>query len=94
MTLTFQEEVAERIIGIPGSKNRCRLSVMCQNWCDVHLKFKIPGTAFLPKPKVDVGVVHFEPLIEPFIKMDFEIVEKVLRIMFNYRQKYCNRAVA
>ena len=43
LTLTFQKEVAERMVARKMSKQRCRLSVMCQNLCDINLKFVIPG---------------------------------------------------
>ncbi|KAK7862924.1 hypothetical protein R5R35_002971 [Gryllus longicercus] len=93
MTLTFQKEVAERLVAPISSDQRCRLSVMCQNWCKITHKFTIPGTAFLPKPEVDVGVVHFEPLVQPIINLPFEIVEKVVRCIFSFRQKYCVRGI-
>ncbi|KAJ9590948.1 hypothetical protein L9F63_016046, partial [Diploptera punctata] len=91
LTLTFQKEVAERMVADIMSPQRCRLSVMCQNWCDVQHKFTIPGRAFVPKPDVDVGVVHFTPLIEPKIPFPFHLVEKVVRSIFSYRQKYSIR---
>jgi dimethyladenosine transferase 1, mitochondrial len=43
MTLTFQKEVAERIVAPPKDKQRCRLSLMSQAWCDVDMKFLIKG---------------------------------------------------
>ncbi|KAK6645516.1 hypothetical protein RUM43_001793 [Polyplax serrata] len=88
MTLTFQDEVARRIVAPPNSKFRSRLSIMCQTWCDPHHKFTIPGRAFVPKPDVDVGVVHFIPLKEPGIALPFEVIEKVVRTIFSCRQKY------
>ncbi|KAK8723819.1 hypothetical protein OTU49_011558 [Cherax quadricarinatus] len=91
MTLTFQLEVAQRMVAPPGHVQRCRLSIMCQNWCHVVHKFTIPGRAFVPKPDVDVGIVHFIPRIEPQIPLDFGLVEKVIRCIFSFRQKYCKR---
>lgn len=93
MTLTFQHEVCERMVAGPSERQRCRLSVMCQNWCTPKYRFTIPGKAFVPKPDVDVGVMHIEPLIEPVIPVKFEIVEKVLRTVFNFRQKYSFKSV-
>ncbi|KAF5298997.1 hypothetical protein FQA39_LY11629 [Lamprigera yunnana] len=87
MTLTFQKEVAERIVAMLGDDQRCRLSIMCQLWCAVKHKFTIPGRAFLPKPDVDVGVVTLVPLENPLVKLPFETVEKVIRHIFNMRQK-------
>jgi len=89
MTLTFQKEVAERMVAEANDRQRCRLSVMCQNWCDVNHSFTIGGSAFVPPPDVDVGVVKLRPKVEPVIKEDFYLVEKVVRQMFIFRQKKC-----
>ncbi|CAG2055003.1 unnamed protein product [Timema podura] len=91
MTLTFQKEVAERMVAPVTTSQRCRLSIMCQNWCDVRHAFTIPGKAFVPKPDVDVGVVHFIPKVEPIIPLPFKLVEKVVRSIFSFRQKYSIR---
>ncbi|XP_032520378.2 dimethyladenosine transferase 1, mitochondrial [Danaus plexippus] len=91
MTLTFQKEVAERMAARITEKQRCRLSVMTQNWCIVNYKFDIPGSAFLPKPEVDVGVVTLTPLKQPIIKLPFKLIEKVVRQIFSMRQKYSIR---
>lgn len=50
MTLTFQKEVAERMAAPIMTKERCRLSIMCQNWCKVEHKFNIPGKAIILLP--------------------------------------------
>ncbi|XP_073843259.1 mitochondrial transcription factor B1 isoform X1 [Musca autumnalis] len=91
MTLTFQKEVAERICANLGDKQRCRLSVMSQIWTQPVMKFIIPGKAFVPKPDVDVGVVKLIPLKQPKTDLPFGLVEKVVRHIFNMRQKYCRR---
>lgn len=65
-----------------------RLSVICQLWCEVRNKFLIPGKAFLPKPDVDVGVVTLKPLKYPLTDVPFKMAEKILRNIFNMRQKY------
>lgn len=91
MTLTFQKEVAERMAANIMESQRCRLSVMCQNWCSVKHKFDISGASFLPKPDVDVGVVTLTPFKKPVIKQPFKMVEKVVRQIFSMRQKYSIR---
>ena len=40
-------------------------------------RFTIPGRAFVPKPEVDVSVVTFTPLKQPYIDLPFSMVEKV-----------------
>lgn len=93
LTLTFQKEVVERLTASTGSRQRSRLSIMAQYLCTVHSCFTIPGRAFVPKPKVDVGVVHFTPLIQPQIQQPFKMVEKVVRNIFQFRRKYCYKGI-
>lgn len=94
MVLTFQKEVADRICAPLGHEQRCRLSIMSQIWTQPILKFIIPGKAFVPKPKVDVGVVKLIPLKRPKTDLPFDLVERVMRHIFNMRQKYCRRGYA
>lgn len=93
MTLTFQKEVAERLVAEPMEKQRCRLSVMAQAWTFPILRFIIPGEAFVPKPDVDVGVVSFTPLVKPRTQHDFKFFEKITRHVFSFRQKYSIRCI-
>jgi len=93
MTLTFQKEVAERLVAQPMEGQRCRLSVMAQAWTFPVLRFIIPGEAFLPKPDVDVGVVSFTPLVKPGTQHDFKFFEKITRHVFSFRQKYSIRCI-
>lgn len=93
LTLTFQKEVAERLTASTGNKQRNRLSVMAQYLSTVRNRFTIPGCAFVPKPKVDVGVVHFTPLVQPQIQQPFKMVEKVVRNIFQFRRKHCYKGI-
>ncbi|XP_020569052.1 dimethyladenosine transferase 1, mitochondrial isoform X2 [Oryzias latipes] len=93
LTLTFQKEVAERLTASTGSRQRSRLSIMAQYLCTVHNCFTIPGRAFVPKPEVDVGVVHFTPLLQPRIQQPFKLVEKVVRNVFQFRRKHCHKGL-
>lgn len=94
MTLTFQKEVAERIVAPLMDRQRCRLSVMSQIWTRPQYRFLIRGNAFVPKPDVDVVVVHFEPLKTPLTTLPFDLVEKVLRHIFSMRQKFVRRGIS
>lgn len=94
MTLTFQKEVAQRIVADANTPQRCRLSVMCQNWCSVKYNFEISGKSFIPPPDVDVGVVTLTPLVNPIIDLDFKMIEKFLRTTFNTRQKYGKKSIS
>uniref|UniRef100_A0A1B0CTH1 rRNA adenine N(6)-methyltransferase n=1 Tax=Lutzomyia longipalpis TaxID=7200 RepID=A0A1B0CTH1_LUTLO len=94
MTLTFQKEVGERIVAPLLDAQRCRLSVMSQIWTAPHLKFIIPGRAFVPQPDVDVAVVTLIPLKVPKTQLPFDLVEKVVRYIFAMRQKYIQRGIS
>jgi len=93
LTLTFQKEVAERMVAPTLNDQRCRLSVMCQYLCDVKHHFTVGGKSFVPAPDVDVGIVRFVPLAEPHIQAPFHVVEKVVRHVFQYRQKMCKKGL-
>lgn len=91
MVLTFQKEVGQRIIEPILGEQRCRLSVMSQLWTKPIVRFNISGRAFTPKPNVDVSVVRFTPLREPLTTLPFDLVEKVMRVLFSMRQKAIKR---
>jgi len=93
LTLTFQKEVAERMVSPTLKDQRCRLSVMCQYLCDVKHHFTIGGKSFVPPPDVDVGIVRFVPRVEPCIQAPFKLVEKVVRHVFQYRRKMCKHGL-
>ncbi|KAF9899962.1 Dimethyladenosine transferase 1, mitochondrial [Linnemannia zychae] len=87
MTLMFQKEVAERIVAPPNHPQRSRLSVMAQALCDVKLAYKLPAGVFVPKPKVDAAVVHFEKKAQPLMPGSLVKLEDVARFYFNKRRK-------
>ncbi|KAG0233722.1 Dimethyladenosine transferase 1, mitochondrial [Actinomortierella wolfii] len=87
MTLMFQKEVAEAICAPPNDPQRGRLSVMAQSICDVKLVYKLSASVFVPKPKVDAAVVHFEPKASPLMTGSLDKLEDVTRFFFNKRRK-------
>jgi len=93
LVLTFQHEVAHRLIAPPGDSERCRLSVMCQNWARANYEFMIPGGAFVPAPEVEVGVVSFTPLIKPYIDLPFPLVNKVVSTLFRGKQRMVKKNI-
>ena len=56
-----QKEVAQRLTGLPGSRDYGFLSVQTQLLSDVELLFDVPADAFRPRPKVDSAVVRLLP---------------------------------
>jgi len=80
--LTFQHEVALRMVAPPNNPERCRLSVMVQNWANAEYAYNLPGGAFVPAPEVEVGVVSLTPLRQPYIQLPYETVDYVVNCLF------------
>lgn len=88
LILMLQLEVGERITARPGGKQYGSLSVLVQTFMDVEIKFRVPPSAFWPKPKVDSAVLKFVPLPQPRVPIKDEVLyEKVLRAAFSSRRK-------
>ncbi|KAG0043835.1 Dimethyladenosine transferase 1, mitochondrial [Gryganskiella cystojenkinii] len=87
MTLMFQKEVAQRIVAPPNDEHRSRLSILAQSLCNVKMAYKLPSGVFVPKPKVDAAVVHFERKEEPLMPASLDRLEDVARFYFNKRRK-------
>lgn len=97
LVLMFQKEVAQRIVARPSdTRVYGRLSVMTSYAMKARDCFTVSGKAFVPPPKVDAGVVHFQPLLNvarPPIP-SYLLLETVLRIVFQQRRKQLVNALA
>ncbi len=88
LILMLQLEVGERITAPPGGREYGSLSVLVQTYMDVKMMFRVPPSAFWPKPKVDSAVLKFVPLPRPRVPVEDErIHESVLRAAFSSRRK-------
>ncbi|HVY54134.1 MAG TPA: 16S rRNA (adenine(1518)-N(6)/adenine(1519)-N(6))-dimethyltransferase RsmA [Thermodesulfobacteriota bacterium] len=88
LVLMLQLEVGQRITATPGGRQYGSLSVLVQTYMDVKILFRVPPSAFWPKPKVDSAVLKFVPLIRPRVPLtDERIHERVLRAAFSSRRK-------
>lgn len=87
MTLMFQREVADRLVGVPGTKAYGRLSVIAQWRANVEKLFDIDPRAFTPVPKVVSTLVHFTPRPEPLAAGSQGVLEQVTRSAFGQRRK-------
>ncbi|CAO4361490.1 unnamed protein product [Caenorhabditis nigoni] len=93
LTLTFQLEVAKRLCSPIACDTRSRISIMAQYVAEPKMVFQISGSCFVPRPQVDVGVVRFVPRKTPLVKTSFEVLEKLCRQVFHYRQKYVEKGL-
>lgn len=88
LILMLQKEVAERLAAKPSCKDYGVLSVFIQLFMDVKLEFKVPPSAFEPKPNVDSAVVSFNILDKPkFMIDDTAMFKRVVKAAFNQRRK-------
>eukprot|EP00095_Tigriopus_kingsejongensis_P006088 maker-scaffold712_size108441-snap-gene-0.36 protein:Tk06088 transcript:maker-scaffold712_size108441-snap-gene-0.36-mRNA-1 annotation:"mitochondrial transcription factor b1" len=91
--ITVQKEVAERMVSSPGERERSRLSVMCQNFAQIRLKYFLKGGGFVPKANVDVAVITLLPLRKPYIELPFGFLERVFTTVFHGKQKHIRTTV-
>ncbi|MDH3453135.1 MAG: 16S rRNA (adenine(1518)-N(6)/adenine(1519)-N(6))-dimethyltransferase, partial [Gammaproteobacteria bacterium] len=88
MLFMVQKEVAERLVAVPGSKARGRLSIMIQVWCAVELLFTVAPGAFTPPPAVDSAMVRIVPRPKPLLGgCDPERFANLVRLAFQQRRK-------
>lgn len=92
MTLTFQKEVAERIVAKPGQKEYGRLSVITQWLCRVQTLFDIAPYSFTPSPRVTSTLLRLEPRQVP-LQATWHALEKVTRAGFNQRRKMLRQSL-
>lgn len=87
MTLMFQEEVAERVVALPGSAAYGRLAVITRAICSPQIVMRLPARAFTPPPKVDSAVVFLSPLPDHERFNDLAALERVTEASFGQRRK-------
>ena len=90
MTLMYQAEVADRIVGRPGSKSYGSLSVQIANFCEGWRLFSVPGGAFRPVPKVLSAVVRLRRRPVTLCEergVDYQWLRLVVRGAFQSRRK-------
>ncbi|KAJ2558450.1 hypothetical protein EV175_000780 [Coemansia sp. RSA 1933] len=87
MTLMFQKEVADRITAEASDASRGRLSIIAQSLCDAFRLYNVPGTSFVPRPKVDASVVQLRPLEKPLLQSSLGTLEHLTRFAFVKRRK-------
>ena len=94
LVLTFQREVARRLVARAGTAEYSRLSVISQLVMRVQGCFDIAPSAFVPTPKVHGAVVRFDPLPTTMVAgAGLEAVERVLSALFPRRRQHLGRAV-
>jgi 16S rRNA (adenine1518-N6/adenine1519-N6)-dimethyltransferase len=92
LVLTFQREVAERIVALPDSKSYGRLSVLAGWRSEARILFDIAGSAFVPPPKVTSSVVSLVPRASP-LACERGALERVTAAAFGQRRKMLRQSL-
>lgn len=88
MTFMLQLEVVQRLAALPGDEHYGRLGLMMQYYCTVEHLFDVPGTAFIPQPKVCSAIVRLVPHRHPPVQVeDVQCLQEVVRVAFTQRRK-------
>ena len=87
MVLMFQLEVAQKLMGVPGTKAYGPLSVLAQLCARLSRLVKLGPGSFRPAPKVDSAVVLFEPRADAPSLPERRALLQVLHRSFAHRRK-------
>src|SRR4051812_16023739 len=88
MVVTLQNEVARRLMAVPGTKDYGVLTLLIQLHYAPQNLFKIPPSCFFPEPEVDSACVTLlrrsQPLLPPDLRPSFS---KIVKRSFSQRRK-------
>ena len=91
--LMYQKEFADRMNGKVGTKQYSRLSAMLYFKANVKFLTKVSPESFIPSPKVDSSVVELKPKENKIADDDFKIYSKVVKALFQHRNKKARNAL-
>jgi len=92
LTLMFQREVAERIVGAPDTDHYGRLAILSQWRSAARIAMNVHRSAFTPPPKVMSAVVHITPQPMP-TGVDPIVLESLTGAAFGQRRKMLRQSL-
>jgi 16S rRNA (adenine1518-N6/adenine1519-N6)-dimethyltransferase len=88
IVLMVQEEVADRIVAMPGTSAYGALAVGVQSVARAERLFRVGRQAFRPAPRVDSAVIRVHPIRpEPLTGREEERLRTLVRASFQWRRK-------
>jgi 16S rRNA (adenine1518-N6/adenine1519-N6)-dimethyltransferase len=87
LVLLVQQEVAQRLTAIPGSKLFGALSIRVQYLAQAEIICVVPAKAFYPPPKVDSAVIRLKPQLPTVVAEQPQQLEHLVRLGFASRRK-------
>jgi len=85
--LTYQKEVAQRILAMPGNEDYGRLTIMVQLHANVERILYIPRYCFHPIPKVDSVTLRIKRRRAELSEEEVQLFEEIVRELFTQRNK-------
>ena len=85
--LTYQKEVAQRILATPGNEDYGRLTIMVQLHANVERILYIPRYYFYPIPKVDSVTLRIKRKRAELSEEEVQLFEEIVRELFTQRNK-------
>ena len=94
LTVMLQREIAERVIAAPGTPAYGAPSLLLQLHAEVLGRFRVPPSAFYPRPRVTSEVLRLRLTPEPRVPLaNARVFRAVVRAAFNQRRKMLRNAV-
>jgi len=96
MILMVQLEIAQRLTAAPGAHNYSPVSIICHYLAQSKILRKVPPDVFWPKPEVYSSLILLTPTKRfpaDFLKADYYLLKKFLKLIFSYRRKIVIRAL-
>ena len=93
-TLMLQREVADRVLGRPGSRDYGPLAVATRMAARAERVLTLPPGAFRPPPRVRSAVVVLRFRPSPVPVGDRRLFERLVRSLFSHRRKTVLNALA
>jgi 16S rRNA (adenine1518-N6/adenine1519-N6)-dimethyltransferase len=95
MVVTVQQEIGERLIAVPGTRDYGALAVLVQSVAEVELLRRLPPTVFWPRPKVSSAIVRIRPDASKRARVgDVQALRIFLRDLYSHRRKNLRGALA
>lgn len=95
VTIMVQQEVAQRICALPGSKDYGSLSLFIQYYTSPKIIASVPPTCFIPRPSVSSSILYLDFLSNP--PVDVKNPDKlfsIIRASFSQRRKTLANALS
>jgi 16S rRNA (adenine1518-N6/adenine1519-N6)-dimethyltransferase len=85
--LMVQKEAAQRVLAQQGDKDFGVLNVILKAFTEARICFKVPASAFYPKPHVDSAIMHLRFFEKIDSLTDIQLFISVVKASFGNRRK-------